>query len=66
MWLCFQGPMLYFFNIFSEKFSEKIGICTQSNAKLCKILIITLVFEKNAYFVAENCQKLPRPLEVFH
>jgi hypothetical protein len=26
-------------------------------AKICKILIITLVFEKNANFFAENCQK---------
>jgi hypothetical protein len=30
---------------------------TQNKAKLCKILIITLVFEKNANFFAENCQK---------
>jgi hypothetical protein len=25
--------------------------------KLCKILIITLVLEKNANFLTENCQK---------
>jgi hypothetical protein len=43
--------------IFPEKFSEKIGFLTQNKAKLCKILIITLVFEKNANFFAENCQK---------
>jgi hypothetical protein len=30
---------------------------TQNKAKLCKILIITLVFEKNANFFAKNCQK---------
>jgi hypothetical protein len=30
---------------------------TQNKAKLCKNLIITLVFEKNADFFAENCQK---------
>jgi hypothetical protein len=30
---------------------------TQINAKLCKILIISLVFEKNANFFAENWQK---------
>jgi hypothetical protein len=30
---------------------------TQNKAKLCKILIITLVFEKNANFFAENWQK---------
>jgi hypothetical protein len=27
----------------------------QNKAKLCKILFITLVFEKNANFFAENC-----------
>jgi hypothetical protein len=30
---------------------------TQNKAKICKILIINLVFEKNANFFAENCQK---------
>jgi hypothetical protein len=30
----------------------------QNKAKLCKILIITLVFEKNAKFFADNCRKL--------
>jgi hypothetical protein len=30
---------------------------TQNKAKLCKILIITLVSEKNANFFAENWQK---------
>jgi hypothetical protein len=33
---------------------------TRNKAKLCKILIITLVFEKNANFSAENCQKSPK------
>jgi hypothetical protein len=33
---------------------------TQNKAKLCKMLIITLVFEKNANFFAENCQKSPK------
>jgi hypothetical protein len=37
-----------FLNIFAEKFSEKMVCLTQNKAKLCKILIITLVFEKNA------------------
>jgi hypothetical protein len=41
----------------AEKFSEKLAFLTQNRAKLCKILIITLFFEKNAYFFAENCQK---------
>jgi hypothetical protein len=30
---------------------------TQNKGKLCKILIITLVFEKNANFFTENWQK---------
>jgi hypothetical protein len=34
-----------------------LAFLTQNKAKLCKILIITLVFEKNANFFAENCQK---------
>jgi hypothetical protein len=46
-----------FLNIFAEKFSGKIGVLTQNKAKLCKNLIITLVFEKNAIFFAENRQK---------
>jgi hypothetical protein len=29
----------------------------QNKAKLCKNWILTLVFEKNAIFFAENCQK---------
>jgi hypothetical protein len=40
-------------NIFAKKISEKIGVFDS----LCKILIITLVFEKNANFFAENRQK---------
>jgi hypothetical protein len=39
-------------------FAEKIGVSTQNEAKVCKILIITLAFEKNANFSAENCRKL--------
>jgi hypothetical protein len=34
-----------------------MAFLTQNNAKLCKILIITLVFEKNANFFAKNCRK---------
>jgi hypothetical protein len=33
---------------------------TQSKAKLCKNLIMTLVFEKSAIFSAENCRKSPK------
>jgi hypothetical protein len=46
------------FKIFSPKNSaKKIACLTQTKGKLCKILIITLVFEKNANFFAENWQK---------
>jgi hypothetical protein len=48
--------------IFSpKKIAKKLAFLTQNKAKLCKILIITLVFEKNANFspkigkIAENC-----------
>jgi hypothetical protein len=44
--------------IFSlENSAKKLEFWTQNKAKLCKILIITLVFEKKANFFAENCQK---------
>jgi hypothetical protein len=47
-----------FFKIFSPKNSaKKLAFLNQNKAKLCKILIITLVFEKNTNFFAENCQK---------
>jgi hypothetical protein len=35
-----------------------MAFLTQNKAKLCKNLIITLVFEKNANFFAENWEKL--------
>jgi hypothetical protein len=34
-----------------------MAFLTQNKGKLCKILIITLVFEKNANFFDENCRK---------
>jgi hypothetical protein len=37
-----------------------MAFLTPNKAKLCKILIITLVFEKNANFFAKNCQKLQK------
>jgi hypothetical protein len=44
--------------IFSPKISaKKLAFLTQNKAKICEILIITLVFEKNANFFAENCRK---------
>jgi uncharacterized membrane protein YhaH (DUF805 family) len=49
-----------FFNILAEKFCEKMAFLTRNKAKLCKNLVITLVFEKNANFFAENCQKSPK------
>jgi hypothetical protein len=46
------------FKIFSPKnLAKKLAFWSQNKAKLCKILIITLVFEKNAKFFAENGQK---------
>jgi hypothetical protein len=46
-----------FKNSFAKKFSKKLAFLTQNKGKLCKILIITLVFEKNVNFFAENCRK---------
>jgi hypothetical protein len=48
---------MIFKNIFAEKNAKKLAFLTQKKAKLCKFLIITLVFEKNANFFAENWQK---------
>jgi hypothetical protein len=46
------------FKIFSPKNSvKKLAFLTENKAKLCKLLIIALLFEKNAIFFAENCQK---------
>jgi hypothetical protein len=45
-----------FENIFAEKNTKIWRFFTQNKAKICNILIITLVFEKNAIF-AENCRK---------
>jgi hypothetical protein len=53
-----SGTDVMIFKIFSPKNSaKKLPFLTQNKAKLCKILIITLVFEKNANFFAENWQK---------
>jgi hypothetical protein len=45
---------MIFFNIFAEKFGGKFVVFDSFD---WKILIITLVFEKNANFFAENCRK---------
>jgi hypothetical protein len=62
-----QTPQLHFlrsgtdvmiFKIFSPKSSaKKLAFLTQNKAKLCKMLIITLFFEKKRHFFAENCRK---------
>jgi hypothetical protein len=44
--------------IFSpKKIAKKLAFLTRNKPKLCKILIITLVFVKNANFFADNWQK---------
>jgi hypothetical protein len=55
-----MGPgtdVVFFKNIFAEKNCENLAFLTPNKAKLCKILITTLVFEKSANFFAENCRK---------
>jgi hypothetical protein len=51
------GPMLGFQKYFRQKIGEKLAFLTRNKAKLCKNLIITFVFEKNANYIAENSQK---------
>jgi hypothetical protein len=47
------------FKIFLPKNSaKKLAFLTKNKANLCKMLIITLVFKKNANFFAKNCQKI--------
>jgi hypothetical protein len=54
------GPMLWLFKYFRQKIQQKMAFLTPNKAKLCKILIITLVFEKNDNIFAENWQKSPK------
>jgi hypothetical protein len=51
---------MIFKKISPKKSAKKLPFLTQNKAKLCKILIIALVFEKNANFFAENCRKLSK------
>jgi hypothetical protein len=52
------GTDVMILKIFSPKnLAKKLTFLTQNKAKLWKILIITLIFEKNANFFAENCRK---------
>jgi hypothetical protein len=57
------GTDVIIFKYFRQKIRPKIGFFTQSKAKLCKHSIMTLVFEKNDNFVAENCRKLSKIAE---
>jgi hypothetical protein len=41
-----------------KKSAKKLAFLTENKAKLCKILIITLVFEKNANFFRRNLSKI--------
>jgi hypothetical protein len=43
---------------FKDIFAKKLVCLTQNKAKLCQKLIITLVFQENAIFFAENWQKM--------
>jgi hypothetical protein len=51
-----------FFNIFA-KYGKKLAFMTENKAKLCKNVVITLVFKKNANFlqtIGENRGKLAK------
>jgi hypothetical protein len=56
------GTDVMIFKIFSPKNSaKKLTFLAQNKAKLCKVLIITLVLEKNAILspkIVKNCRKL--------
>jgi hypothetical protein len=39
---------------------KKLAFFARNKAKLCKNWIISLIFEKNANFFAENCRKSPK------
>jgi hypothetical protein len=53
-----SGIDVMIFKIFSPKnFAKKLAFFAQNKAKLCKILIITLV-EKNANFFAKKLAKI--------
>jgi hypothetical protein len=49
--------VMIFKNIFAKKFTKKIAFFTQNKAKLRKLLIMTLVFEKNANIFTKNWKK---------
>jgi hypothetical protein len=45
---------------FENIFAKKLAFLTQNKAKLCKNLIIAVVFENNANIFAEKCRKSPK------
>jgi hypothetical protein len=54
----YLGPMFRCFRYFRrKKLAKKLAFLTRNKAELCKISIITLVFEKNANFFGENWGK---------
>jgi hypothetical protein len=56
-----SGTDVKIFEIFlPQNLVKKLAFWAQYKAKLCKILIIALGFEKNANFFAENCQQLQK------
>jgi hypothetical protein len=55
-----SGTNVRILKIFSPKKMRKNCELTQNKAKLCKSSIITLFFENNANFFAENRQKLQK------
>jgi hypothetical protein len=54
--------------MFFQKKGEKLAFLTQSKAKLCKNLIVTVVFEKTPFYppkivkIVENCDYNIDPL----
>jgi hypothetical protein len=48
---------MIFKKISPKNSANKLAFLTQNKGKLCEILIVTLLFEKNANFFAEHCRK---------
>jgi hypothetical protein len=46
------------FNFFRKQLVTKLAFLTHNKAKLCKTLIVTLVFEKNANFFRRKLAKI--------
>jgi hypothetical protein len=57
-----SGTDVIIFKIISpKKIAKKLAFLTENKAKFCKILIVTLIFEKHAIFSpknGKNCKKL--------